>query len=315
MGGEGGIQEPDPDAPTIVSVSPADRETGVLADRDVVITFSEPMDRVATVTALVSGDVTLSQGRFTWSANDTVLTLELPPFAYARGDDPASAVASSFRFTVGTGAQDVAGNHLARPFDFAFRTLREITQILRPVRNTENPTNQYWAWTRTLGTSVATICGAGPFTIGSLGGDANLTVGYVAMDIDDLPDDIVDFDTATFVGFQEFSTGIPFTVLGAVRLTHLLPLPINQGIAPSSLPTSTTILRDLGPFSSAAESQQKTRDVLVALEDDYANRSQRSGQSTYGLAFEFSAPGPPFDPHHISFNCASFVLVVEYLIP
>ncbi|HEX6766454.1 MAG TPA: Ig-like domain-containing protein, partial [Polyangiaceae bacterium] len=305
-GGEGGI--PDVGLPTIVRVSPSDGARGVHADENVVITFSEPMDRVATAAALASPDVALGPGSFTWSVNDTVLTVDLPPFTYRTGDDPLTVVASNFRFTVGTGARDVDGNHLESRFDFAFRTLRDITQRLRPVRNSENPSTEYWAWSRTLGTSNATICESGAFAIGSFGGaSANMTVGYVAMDIAELPNGIVDFKQATFIGSQQSSEGIPFDFMGVIRLTHLAPLPINQGIAPASLPEATPLL-DLGPFASDPESRPRTKDVLAVLEGDYANRSARSNQSTFGLAFELTPFGPPFNPHYTSFTCASFVL-------
>jgi hypothetical protein len=299
----------------IVRVSPSDGERGVHADENIVITFSEPMDRVATAAALASLDVALNQAHFTWSANDTVLTVDLPPFTYRKGDDPLTAVASNFRFTVGTGARDVEGNHLGSRFDFAFRTLRDITQRLRPVRNSENPATEYWAWSRTLGTSNATICETGAFTVGSFGGaSANMTVGYVAMDIAGLPDGVVDFNQATFIASQQSSTGIPFDFMGAIRLTHLSSLPINQGIAPASLPAATPLL-DLGPLASDPESRPRTKDVLAVLEEDYANRSARSNQSTYGLAFELTPFGPPFYAHYTSFTCATFALDVEYLVP
>ena len=74
-GGTGGVA--DTTRPTIVSVSPANGATGVRANANIVVTFSEPMDPVRRLrTAYQSADIPNAGVTFGWSADDTVLTID-----------------------------------------------------------------------------------------------------------------------------------------------------------------------------------------------------------------------------------------------
>ena len=101
---------PDP-APTLASSAPADGTTGVAVGTDIVLTFSEAMNRASVEGALsISPSVTCT---FSWSPNDRVLTCD-PNAGLAAG--------TSYTVTVGTGAQDAGGTALSAAATVGFET-------------------------------------------------------------------------------------------------------------------------------------------------------------------------------------------------
>jgi hypothetical protein len=105
----GGATDPTP--PTIASVSPLDGATGVGPSSNVVIRFSEPMDRQATEAAFrLTKDGIPVSGSFSWNAAGTELTF-----------DPSASLASGSHIaSVSTSATDEAGNALTEPMTWSF---------------------------------------------------------------------------------------------------------------------------------------------------------------------------------------------------
>jgi hypothetical protein len=102
-------EEADVTPPTVVSTVPADGATGVLGSRNLEITFSEAMNTGQTWDA-ISADPEPSDGWSEWDG----LTLVVHHTAF-----PQNTLVT---ITVGTGATDLSGNHLAAPATFSFRT-------------------------------------------------------------------------------------------------------------------------------------------------------------------------------------------------
>ncbi|MCU0606195.1 MAG: Ig-like domain-containing protein [Candidatus Edwardsbacteria bacterium] len=98
--------------PTVNGTSPADGDTLVPVNAQVRIRFSEPMDTAAT-RAATTHSPTLHY-RATWS-DDTLMTLTMTD---------TLSFHTAHRVTVGTGAMDRAGNHLASAHQFIFTTAR-----------------------------------------------------------------------------------------------------------------------------------------------------------------------------------------------
>ncbi len=120
--------------PTITDTTPDDDAADVARDGSVQVTFSEPMDDG---TVLVDGAVVLTAGNdvspipaaVTANAEGTVFTL-----------DPTADLAFDTEYTVtvaGT-VTDVAGNAIAAPASFSFRTAKE---VLPPPPPPPAPTN------------------------------------------------------------------------------------------------------------------------------------------------------------------------------
>jgi Bacterial Ig-like domain len=133
-------QEPEPAAapegPSIISVSPEDGAIGIASDANIVIRFSEPMDREATEAAYQSENVPSDSVSFLWNEASTELTV-VPdaPLEYATGSDPGLVEARRVNFFVSSSAADAEGRHLAEPFESSFSLLRQIELSLFAVQD------------------------------------------------------------------------------------------------------------------------------------------------------------------------------------
>ncbi len=106
--------EVDASSPTVLSVAPSNGASAVSLRDSVVITFSEPMD-TASVRAAFSTTPAVA-GAMTWSGQTVARFKPLQVLAVHR----------SYAVSVGTGAADLSGNHLASPFSSSFTTDRVI---------------------------------------------------------------------------------------------------------------------------------------------------------------------------------------------
>jgi hypothetical protein len=111
------VYSSDTTAPTISSVIPSNSASNVATLPTIVVTFNEAMNTSSAQNAFtISGGVT---GSFNWIGNRMIFT-------------SSSALSSNTAYTctVGTGAQDLAGNHLAAPYSWSFTT--GITDTIAP---------------------------------------------------------------------------------------------------------------------------------------------------------------------------------------
>ena len=109
----------DETAPAVTSVSPAEGATGVLANANLSVTFSEPMNRSSAQGAfslLRAGSSSPLGGSFSWSGN--VMTF-----------NPSSDLSKNAEYTarVTRAARDAAGNALAAERAWSFQTVRTFT--------------------------------------------------------------------------------------------------------------------------------------------------------------------------------------------
>jgi hypothetical protein len=118
---------PEPEGPVVVAVSPADGALGVDNAQNIVITFSEPMDREATEAAYQSESIPSSSVSFVWNDAGTELTIVADaPLAYPVGNDPAQLSARRVSFFISASARDVEGRSLPAPFESSFSLLRQV---------------------------------------------------------------------------------------------------------------------------------------------------------------------------------------------
>lgn len=298
-GGEGGMEDPtDTTPPTIVSVSPANGATGVVANENIVITFSEPMDRSSTQDAFQSTDILPSTVAYFWNQAGTVLTINpASDFEYASGTDPG-ATARAYAVAITTTAEDESGNRLADDFEWSFRTMRRITQTIPvPYQN---------VLVVNSGT-MGTYSSCGSETAGAFAGDWDDNSGFyilVSADISDLPAGIVEWEAASLAGYQNSYDGDPYAALGLITAYHLRVSP------PTSARWTTPIRHTLGYFSTNILLETKAVDILVALTDDYS----MSQLSQYRLSFSDLTNNDNNNQWAI-FTCNRFSITARYVLP
>jgi hypothetical protein len=299
---------PDTVAPTVVSVSPADRATGVKKDAVISITFSEPMDRAKTQAAYSSADLPASAVMFAWNAGDTVLTIDpVSDLVYVADTVPVSASPKKYSFTLSSAVTDRAGNGLASEFAASFTTSRQVTQTLAA----------QVLYLLDFG-PVAEVrdCPEGSCYIGDFyanGPDTGYTVALFQFDFSSLAPGVQLFTEATLRAQQLTSTGTPFgaSQLGDVVVDHTNFDPVDGSAIDGAA------LRRLGPFSSNSTPGPRSLSVLVAATEDHEKRLERAYRSQYRLAF--TRPFSANDTQDTtSFSCdpgSRPELALKYLVP
>jgi hypothetical protein len=251
-GGEGGRDsdpEPDVTPPTIVSVSPADGETGVMADTVIRITFSEPMVRGTAEAAYQSADIPSAATTKRWSSDDTVLTItpndELAYSAGAKNDLAFAAKVYAVEMT--DTAEDEAGNRLV-PKSWNFTTLRRFNQVLTADGND----------VRRYSSGANRSCGN--LDLGDYRTNETLA-GFVQFDLSELAPGTKTFESATLYGERIGGAGNPRALSGI----HLAEF--EEDITTADLETPTG--PDLGVFLDSLTSVP-SMDVLPAMTSSYA---------------------------------------------
>ena len=106
--------EQDLASPTVSGNSPTG--TGVLKTAQITVNFSEAMNQSSVRSAFSTNPVTT--GTFAWTGNNMTYT-------------PSNlAYNTTYNVTVGTGAVDLAGNNMASPFEWQFKTAAKTTNNL-----------------------------------------------------------------------------------------------------------------------------------------------------------------------------------------
>ncbi|MFA4837301.1 MAG: Ig-like domain-containing protein, partial [Dehalococcoidia bacterium] len=107
------LYEQDTTPPTVTTTSPANGAPSVAINTPVAVTFSETMNQTSAEGAFSINPAV--PGTFSWEGN--IMT-------FTPGGDSGShlAYSTAYAVTVGTGAQDLAGNPLASPYNFTFTT-------------------------------------------------------------------------------------------------------------------------------------------------------------------------------------------------
>ncbi len=291
MGGE--PPEPDTTPPTILSVAPADGAVGVLANEDIVITFSEAMDHTTTRNAYDSADLPSGSATFSWSTGDTVLTVHpTAGLVLAQGTDP-TVMAKQYAIAIRETASDLAGNPLGSDYGWSFHTMRRITQTL--------PVEVRW-----IGYQNSVCPGT---TTGSIGWSHYFDTPYVgslllSFDISGLPAGISSWEAADLHGSQTAPNNPLFgpAVLESTTLFPANPAP------PVAFPT----VASLGTFATAGAVGPVTLGVGSALTEAYEDRAARHQLAQFHLFLNLYDIGDLDST--TSYSC-SFALAPTYLVP
>lgn len=283
----------DTTAPSVLQITPAADSHGVLADVDIVIRFSEPMNAAATQLAFQS--LTLPPATFTWNESGTELTIDpTTDLAYASGRDPATTVARSYEFVLTSAATDRAGNPLAANSAVTFFTSREIRTTLYWDENSVTGALTGWA-----------VPDSSSNWVEAYAGDTATNVqekGAATFDLREFDPSVQAIRSATLRAGLLIQRGADPFSLGTIMVEDISFDDLDAFYA---LPAPTR----LGTLFTSADGPG-TLDVTAAVRDDFARRA------TDGLTqFRFSFTTPT---NHDGENDSARIspsLDVAYLMP
>lgn len=253
-GGDDSTGEPvDLESPTIVSVSPGDAELGVMPDVPIVVTFSEPMDEVATEAAYQSQDIPAAAVTFSWNdAGDELTITPNEPLEWGQGEDPAEVEALSYAYAITTAATDLAGNELEAEHAVEFSTIRQVLQALPALG----------AWT-------GRIRSDGPVAfdyimVGDTSDDDQYK-GFISFEISGLPNGITQFQAAEMRLHNFYTQGDPYVDLDGDLVAYDIEFTSMDLVTFGAAP-----LAEAGVLSDVEGAGWRALDVTPFVADDYA---------------------------------------------
>ena len=289
-----GDPEPDTTAPTIVSISPADGDVGVLPDDVITVVFSEPMDKAATQAAYQSVDLPSAKVTMAWNpAGDTLTITPSSPLELAEGADLEAVEAKTYAIAITTVARDLAGNDLAEQSDVEFDTARRIFAAFEQVAElcgtvAENG-DAYPQWF-VAGDAVD------PFANAELRAMASFDLAHV-------PEDLLVLEHASFRAQQIGTVLEPYAGLGDLLLEHVEFAALTDGFAADA--------DMLGMLSNDAAPGERSLEILEAVDGDYeAGREVTQFRARFETATDWDSKADT-----AWFDLATLTLEVTYLVP
>lgn len=230
-GGAGGSSSdsPAPALPTTPFVTesfPADGGEGFLMTDSLVITFDQPMDQKSVEEAYSSEDVLLQSVDFSWNEEGTVLTINpVEDLSFDSGEDLDALGHFSYSFAIGIEAKSAEGLELETPLEVEFKTARGLIQVMSgknkltgSVRST-HPTDDTYSniW-------------VGDSAFEEEDGTDGHYYGVVSFDMDELPTNVVAFDSATLKIEQALNVGTPYASLQTEEIpARIWAIDVNYG--------------------------------------------------------------------------------------
>jgi methionine-rich copper-binding protein CopC len=271
---------PDTTHPTVTATTPTSGQVGVSRYGNVIVTFSEPMRQGATVAAFQFTSPAAHPFTYGWNPAGTVLTIN-PATDFVYGQ--------LVTFTIGTGAEDLAGNALQSSVTRSFRVKRQTTQrfYFSGTTNTGVIAQPEGFIRGTASCSTASVYHSS--TYGAAGDSYSTTSpnnsayrGFVTFNIGSLSALTgVSILSASATLQQGGCVGDPFSPAfgGAVVLEHV-DIGATLGLEDCGAP-------NLGGrravLSTTSGSGLKTALVTTAVRDDFTNVSARGGRSQFRI--------------------------------
>jgi Bacterial Ig-like domain len=305
-----------PTPPTVVSVSPANGATGVSADAKIVVTFSKPMDQVATQAAYQSADLPASGVTFDWDASGTVLTVKPnAPLVYAAGTDPKVLVATAYAFSITSTAKDKSGIALV-PLNSSFKTLRKITATLESEAVRDGNVESSGSFDITSQNIFA-----GDFT------DNTGTRSFLSFDLSGVPSSLTStsLERATLNIFKRGVSFDPYIDLHypctpACLTTRVVLDHVSYGESLEGADFNMPALSSGFIDGLSVPIGYITADMLTAVRDDITNRITRENRSQYRLSLPLISDGDG-NPDFVYYGARDGApqyrpsLILEYKIP
>ena len=258
--------EPAPlnEAPFVVSAVPSDGAAGVSPDADIVVTFSEPMDKIATQAAL--GLSTGNCGEFSWSDDATVMTFD--PCAGWEYDTEVELV-------IDQDAADPLGLGMLDAYESGFTVLRQSTIKLW----SEDAYDGHVLAPGVFVLGDKAVAAGQYFTVGTW------SRGFLSFDLSELPQDLVDIQDASLSVKQDshqagaYGNGTGSLLIESVAYGTLTAG--DWGLA-AIFDCAFCLIQVLGTDASDG---WKSAGVAGYVRDDWENREARDYNSQFRLRF------------------------------
>jgi len=259
--------EPTPvnEAPFVVSIGPADGEDGIEVDANIVVTFSEAMDKAAAQAAfnLSTGNC----GAFSWNGDATVMTFD-PCASWAYGTEVEVEVYDS--------AEDEDGLAMADDFDSEFMVLRQTT-------------TKIWsddAYDGHVYAPGAFVLGDKSVVDGGIIRVGTWSRGFLSFDLDELPEDLVDIQSATVnIKQKSHQAGAYTNATGWLMLDSVYYNTLTNGdwgLAANSIPCWICVVPYL---STDGTDTWKQIEMAGYVRVDWENRDDQDYLSQFRLRF------------------------------
>ncbi len=286
-------------APAIVSTVPADGETGVRDDAQLVIVFGQPMDTAAVESSLSSDSLPLGGAAFAWSGDDRVLRVTLPaPLAYAEGDATQDVEPVEYDYAL-AGATTRDGRELPEA-RVSFSTLRHLSAAL-PAAFDPDLTGS-WREDDVYGTGDCAVDGPSVCVGDSRASDNARYDAFVTFELSALSPSIAEFSDARLTLRVDRVIGNPFSDLGTLNVERVSFVEI--GPAAASAP-ALAVVDSISPI--AAEHGEATSGARASLQ---------AGDAAAQYRLRFSTPTDGDGRRDlVLFRRAGLRLYVAYLVP
>ncbi len=297
--------EPAPlnEAPFVVSISPDDGVNGVAIDANIVVTFSEAMDKATAQAAfnLSTGNC----GAFSWNGDATVMTFD-PCASWAYGTEVEVEIYES--------AADKLDLAMGEEWGSSFKVIRKITETLY----SEGAYDGH-VFAPPVLTFINPVVSSDTFAVGTW------SRGFLSFDLGDLPEDLTRI-VAAEVGVYQLShaagaygldTGkvmIQSVSYGSLGTSdwNMTAIPFCNGLCLAPTPTDWVL-------SSSSANNLKKASVVGAVMQDWEHRAERGERSQFRIKFqsENNGFGPSIWAKFASGDSVSKrpFLTVTYLVP
>jgi len=253
--------------PRVLSVTPADGEDSVSAQVNIVVTFSKPMNKVATQAAYQSPDIPPGQVVFSWNETGTELTVDpASDLEYATGADPQTLTARAYAYFISTVAEDLSGNALDQQTNVTFYTLRHVVD--QTLAAPDSSLSSSWRSDNTIGTGDCLT----QYCVGDSQSAPNryYVVG-LTFDLTRLAPGAV-LESATLSSAQNTVSGNPLANLGTLNLEQV-SYSVVDAVSQDGLFVAPALAsgNPVGVFSTSATPGDRSMNVATQVE---ASRNQ-----------------------------------------
>jgi Bacterial Ig-like domain len=251
--------------PYVVAISPEDGDAGISPNADIVVTFSEPMDKASAQAAfnLSTGNC----GAFSWSAADTVMTFD-PCADWDYGTDVAVDIYD--------GAADDLDLGMEGDFASSFKVLQQSTLKIY----SEDAYDGYVYAPGVFVFGDKSIADGHTFNVGTW------TRGFVSFDLSDLPEDLVQIQSAK-VNLKQKShqAGAYGPATGSLLIESVTYGTLTNGDWGMDANSSGCFICLLPILSSDASDGWKSMEMSGWVQADWDHRDERDYNSQFRLRF------------------------------